>query len=187
MSEAQPSLYLAVCAGDLIHVDTVVCLVNLFRTTPLHAMFHRGSMVPKQRQKAAEHFLAGTWSHLLFIDSDMTFPPDVASRLLSHDMPVVACNYRKRTPPHDYVTTFLEEPQPDDTFVEVMSLATGMMLIRRSVFSALHKPYFQYPWDGESHNTEDTYFSSLCYAAHIPLYCDMQLSKEIKHLATIPI
>lgn len=182
-----PSIYLAVCVSDFIHVDTTICLTNLFRYAPCRMIFHRGSMVPRQRQKAAEDFLSTQDTHLLFIDSDMTFPADVIPRLLAHDKPVVACDYRRRVPPHDCVTTWGEGPVPTSGLVPAVSLATGVMLIECSVFSKLSLPYFNYFWNGKELVTEDTYFSYWCAQAGIPLFVDLDLSREVGHLASIPV
>jgi hypothetical protein len=145
-------------------------------------------MVPSQRQHAAREFLQTNGTHLLFIDSDMRFPKDTAARLLAHNVPVVACDYRKRIAPHDPVTTYL----PDSTFaglLRVMSVATGVMLIKREVFTLLPQPWFTYPYDSTTGNTitEDTHFCSLCFGAKIPVYIDCELSREIGHLATIQL
>jgi hypothetical protein len=35
-------------------------------------------------------------SHILFLDSDMTFPPDTLQRLLDHKVPIVGADYVKR-------------------------------------------------------------------------------------------
>ena len=51
-----------------------------------------------QRDMLADAFLASDATHLLFIDSDMAFAPDLAERLLSFAKPVIGTIYPRREP-----------------------------------------------------------------------------------------
>ncbi len=181
-----PSTYLAVCVSDFIHADTVTDMVTMFTVSPCTAFFFRGSQVPEQRNQAVMAFLETTHTHLLFIDSDMRFPATTLQRLLSHNVGVVACDYRKRITPHDPVTTY----KPNSKFaglLQVESVATGCMLIRRDIIDQMSQPYFTYPFDisTNKHVTEDTYFCSKCHEKQIPVYIDCELSREIGHISSI--
>jgi hypothetical protein len=53
--------------------------------------------LPQQRDSIAHIFMQNKhFSHLLFIDSDMWFPADLAFRLLSFDKPIVGTVYARR-------------------------------------------------------------------------------------------
>jgi hypothetical protein len=49
-----------------------------------------------QRNLLAERFLASDCTHLLFVDSDMLFPPDLAEKLLACGRPLVGTVYPRR-------------------------------------------------------------------------------------------
>src|ERR1041384_5818212 len=47
-------------------------------------------------------------THIFFIDSDMSFPPDTLERLLAHDKEIVTVEYNRRKLPPESVTTPLD-------------------------------------------------------------------------------
>ena len=47
-------------------------------------------------------FLESGATHLLWLDADVSFEADVARRLLSLEVPIATCTYRKRRPPHTF-------------------------------------------------------------------------------------
>lgn len=53
----------------------------------------------KGREKVTDQFLETDGTHLLFIDSDETFAPETAMRLLQDDLPVVSGVVYQRNPP----------------------------------------------------------------------------------------
>lgn len=55
-----------------------------------------GSDLVAQRNRLTQAFLASDATHLLFIDSDMSFPPELAERLLAADKALIGTVYPKR-------------------------------------------------------------------------------------------
>ena len=49
-----------------------------------------------QRNLLVHEFLRSNATHLLFVDSDLTFPPDLCERLLATGKPLVGTAYPKR-------------------------------------------------------------------------------------------
>jgi hypothetical protein len=55
-----------------------------------------GIGIAEQRDVLAASALTTDCTHVLFIDSDMAFPPDLAARFLSHKKPLVGAIYTRR-------------------------------------------------------------------------------------------
>lgn len=50
-------------------------------------------VLAQNRNRVREYFLKGTWTHMLFLDSDMLFPPNIAEALLANNAPFVSGVY----------------------------------------------------------------------------------------------
>jgi len=116
-----------------------------------------GSMITKQRCDVVEMALQQKPDYLMFIDSDMRFPPDSLLRLLAHKKDVVGATYNKRVPPYETLGR-LKPPRPSDEelakggLYPAEQLPGGMVLIHASVFERLKWPWFfeTYQWPGEN-------------------------------------
>jgi hypothetical protein len=121
-------------------------------------------------------------THVLWLDTDMTFPPDTAARLLQHDVDVVAANYETRRPP---VRPTARRAGQCVSSVESSGLEAvdhvgmGVFLMRASVVVGLPRPRFWYSTPTE---TEDVYFCRLLRAAGRTIYVDHDLSKSVGHI-----
>jgi len=128
-------------------------------------------------------------THILFVDSDQTFPADVVQRLAAHDKLVVGANIVTKQFPATFCATGLDGHRVKTTpssegLEEVKVCGTGVMLISTKVFAELEPPYFLMPYE-ESTRTfmgEDVYFSKLLRDAGIPIYIDHDISKVIGHI-----
>ena len=108
-------------------------------------------------------------THLLFLDSDMIFPPDTLHRLLRHNLPIVGANYPRRIFPH-LPTAHYGGPDAqggvvwseNKTGVErVKHVGFGCVLMDMRLVDAIDPPYFVFAPDGEHGLTtrgEDVYF-----------------------------
>jgi len=133
---------------------TMTTLGNLFNIAPSPDIIGRVSVdhteVVTARNLAVELVekeFGESWSHILFIDSDMTFAPDHLEKLLSTRLPIVSGLAVKRFPP-PYPPAFLPLSGNPTDFRELFESlsnpnpypfpvrATGMAftLIERSVF-----------------------------------------------------
>lgn len=156
----------------------------------------RGSILPQLRQKMVEDALAQTPkpTHLLFVDSDQTFPPDTLHRLLVHDVPVVACNIATKSPKSiptarlrgkkggDPIPVFSRPTSP--ALGEVWRIGAGIMLVKAEVFAELPKPWFNLLWvDGiQDFTGEDWWFCDRLEAAGIPIMIDHRVSRNVGHV-----
>lgn len=154
MSETGNSLRVAVCvpSGDMVHMDFAVSLARMLadmthRRIPSILVNEKAAILPQGRQKLVNRALANGATHLLFLDSDMTFPPETGARLLSHDRDIVGVAASTRLEGRQRVTAMKRwgEPLklgPDDGLVAADYLGCGGLLVKAAVFRRMEKPYF---------------------------------------------
>lgn len=78
-------------------------------------------------------FMDGTdASHLLFVDADMSFQPELVLDMLEADKPLIGALYPKKRLPISWVGSSLVPPaMPENGLIELEGLGCGVMLIRR--------------------------------------------------------
>jgi glycosyltransferase involved in cell wall biosynthesis len=178
---------LAVCipiSWDYVPTPFVISLSQLFRPQQLRAirelgierffyLFNRAFPLDLNRNTLVKKALEFDADWLLFLDADMTFPPDLVSGLLSaaaaSGSAIVSGTYFKKLPPHPCVSALRlhpEDPQlltPIDInghglqtrtttrapahatdLVECDVIGLGAALIHREVFDATEAPWFEY-------------------------------------------
>lgn len=132
-----------------------------------------GALVSTQRNVAATRMLVDEqFTHLLFVDSDMGFRPDLVAKMLAFDRPVVGCMYPLRRQDSNstaaslrYVLESAPISETSDSkpryrvhngFVRTSALGTGIMMIKRS---ALQEMSAKFPalWTKENRLGDETY------------------------------
>ena len=160
--------------------------------------FNAGTLIADQRQKLAANAVQAGAEYVLFLDSDMRFPPYLLEQLIDRtaqnpDVGIVACNYPTRRPPVKTVAfsdfTKMECIYSADRvgLEEVDAVGMGAMLIKASVFERLPKPWFQvcYLPTAGVYLGEDIYFCKLAQAHQIKVWVDHDLSKEVRHIGVV--
>ena len=195
--------YVAVCtpARDMVHTNFTYCLVNMVAyhtintTDAVSLKIMQGTSIQNQRADLALDAMAEGCTHILFIDSDMTFPDNMVGRLLKHDLDIVATNCARRRMPtgptaQNYKpdgTRELVYTMPESTGIEeVGSIGMGVMLIKRNVFEKLSEPWFETPWRPKERGYigEDIFFCRKAQEAGFKIHIDHDVSKEIGHIGT---
>jgi hypothetical protein len=146
-----------------------------------------GTIIFEQRNSLAEMAVKDDATHVLWIDGDMTFPADALERLLAHDKDIVGANYSRRRRP--CVPTARKDgawvyPDEHSGLIEVEALGMGFMLVKADVFKNIDAPWHNFainPHTGKGIG-EDFYFCYNATAAGYKVFCDMDLSKEVRHL-----
>lgn len=178
----------AIFANDLAKMYAVTCAALPVVTLAMMV----GTFVHQAREKLL-HDVTELWgaTHILWLDADMTFPPDTALRLLTridlHDRDVlerevVAANYMTRVAPSR--PTARRDGQfiysQDATGLEsVDHVGMGVFLMKTLFVRKLPHPRFWYSTPTE---TEDVYFCRLLKAAGHDIWIDHDLSKEVGHV-----
>jgi len=136
------------------------------------------------REEIVEKALSRDYSHLWFVDTDVTFPPDTLDRLLAHNVDIVGGYYPGRVqqeasstlkliPKNGGEIKPLVPPLPDKLFhsvngEELITIPTGCMLIRLSVLEKMKPPYFRC----ERPVGEDVFFCAWLWQAGVKIFCD---------------
>ncbi len=80
-------------------------------------------------------------THMLFIDADMGFSPQMVLDMLAFGEPMVGAIYPKRTLPIEWAGSGLESAEVRGGFMEVEGLGMGCFLIRRDAIDKMVETY----------------------------------------------
>lgn len=158
---------------------------------PIEIMNVGGTPHCPARSSLVDGALNAGASHMLWLDSDMRFPPDTLTRLLSHKKPIVGANAVARQDPHSFVATrngeIVKTTNASRGIEEVDKVGLAVMLISTAVFKQIPKPWFLFEYDGENYMSEDVYFCRKAREAGFKIYIDHDLSKKVSHTATLDL
>lgn len=139
------------------------------------------------REAILEQVVAAGFSHVLWIDTDMSVPPDAAIRLAHHNRPIVAINYRRREDP--YTCTAHRDGQPVTTgpastgLEAVDGVGFGLVLLETAITAGLPRPWFRHGLSEAGRDIgEDFMFCRALRAAGQTVYIDHELSKACGHI-----
>jgi hypothetical protein len=152
-------------SANYMYMISLINLLTKLGQNGIHSMFEiaaNESLITKARNILVEGFLKSDATHMLFLDADLGFDPDDVLKMIQSNKDLIGGQYAKKKinwdvvkrvvagvpdiPPHainaviaestfrpigDQISFRLDEP------VEVESIATGMMLIRREVFTKM--------------------------------------------------
>jgi hypothetical protein len=176
-------------SGDLVNVRFLKSLLDLFTysTQSLDIFWANfvSSRITDNRNNLVKLAQNGNAEYILFIDSDMTFPPDALKRLLRYDADIVCATASKRNEEcRDMIGIPANQSDTitSKTLIEMESIGLPFMLIKMSVFDKIKKPYFAEPENGEDLIPEDAYFCAKVRDAGVKLFCDLPLSMSVGHL-----
>lgn len=147
------------------------------------------SVIHSNREKLIEQALAWGATHIMFLDDDMVFGPEVLSIMLGRRHPMVACNYPKRGWPISFTAI---KPEGNGCIVtdkestgleEAAYTGFGVSLIAREVFEKTPKPWFLplYLPESNTYTTEDNPFCIRVREQGFKVYVDHDASKLIGH------
>lgn len=186
-----------------------MCMVNLgmyfsrkvpgFEQQQMRILNRQGSLLANMRQDMIEIAFKGGATHLLFIDSDQTFPHDIIHRFLAHRKQVVAANVATKKFPPDptarlndgtYAGRLCYTTPESKGLEEVWRIGTGVMLLDLNLFKREEMKkvphWFDQRWDDRigSYVGEDWGFCERLQAAGVKLYIDHDVSKEVGHIGS---
>jgi hypothetical protein len=169
-------------------------IARLHRDIELKVLMNTSSSLPRVRTDLAQSALAWGAEWMLWLDSDMLFPPDTLERLLAFGLDVVGANYPRRMPPHVGTATVQSgtDLAPCETTLakaqagqpeQVLTLGFGALLMNARVFEGLDRPWFQIVDDGaDGFVGEDMHFlHKLSQHGFVP-HVDHALSWDIGHV-----
>lgn len=136
-------------------------------------------------------------THLLFMDTDQTYPSDTISKLLSHDVDVCGCLISRRYPPFDPIVMRMDKEvnklyRIDDEEIEreeltqVDATGTGCVLFKAEVFKKIPKPWFEFKVNDAGEPVgEDINFCYKLGDAGYKIYVDTSI--KVGHLSTLEV
>lgn len=183
---------------------SLISLVAKFAVTPvpgyssheLRVANIKGSILPRSRLRGLKAAKSGDATHLLFIDSDHTFPPDLLHMLLRHQKDVVAANCTTKTIPACPTARKksvdpkgeLVYSDPDSIGLErVWRVGTGVMLLTRKAFMQIPHDAFEMPFlsDIDDYQGEDWTMCAALEKAGVPIYVDHGVSRLVGHMGML--
>lgn len=192
------SVSILVPTKDMVYSHFSYSLSNMIKLTTqmeieTHLFFDSSTILINQRESLITQAIEVCSEWVLWLDSDMMFPPTVLMRLLAHNEDIVGCNYMKRSPPFKTVaftnTSDWENWIPiqySNELVDAEASGMGCVLMKTELFKELEKPYFEYTYDSTTKNWDGedfTLFKKFNKLGHT-LKIDMNLSNEIYHIGT---
>ena len=157
------------------------------------------SLLTESRNRLVAEAINWEADYMLWMDADHVFPRDALVRLLSHNLPVVGCNYARRFSPTSPTASKINEDgktelvwSPKEGVEEVAHMGLGLCLMDMRVFGKMDEHYGGNFWplfridpteDGIRFVGEDVYFFKKIRDAEIPVYCDHELSWGVGHIS----
>jgi len=200
---AARDIHVAVCipSGDTWKAQTAKCVALMFsyfglhrvkgaRTQKMSLISMQSSMLSFSRELSVKKALQSGATHVLFIDSDMTFPMNVANRLLEHKKSFVGANCTTRKFPVETVAHTLGGERLISTgkhgLEEVQHVGLAVVLIDLEPVKKLSQPLFLMDWIPElkAYCGEDVYFCQKLVAEGEKLYIDHDLSVKVCHVGS---
>ena len=157
-----PPGLIAMCSPGSIRVETALCLTEAGKVLQQRGMPHQfahfgGALADKARNDACRMMLANNFGYLIFIDGDMTFPPNLVSLLIETAFGPKAsgadviggyCVLRGgAVPTIDTGTGTWESHFPGGGVKEVIRTGGAFLLVKRHVCERIPEPWFacRYP------------------------------------------
>jgi hypothetical protein len=139
------------------------------------------------REAFLEQAIRSHATHVLWLDTDMTVPPDTALRLCAHQRAIVAANCVMRDP--RLLCTAQRGGQriqttPASTGLDIVdSVGLAVCLMRTDVVADLPRPWFRHGLTatGGDLGEDITFCRALTQAGHA-IWIDHDLSQEIGHI-----
>lgn len=164
-----------------IKTQTAFCLCRVLKDFPYEytVLFKEGSILHANREALVQKSLDMGYTHLLFLDTDMSFDKDAVVRFLKRNKDIVGVDYKMRKLPLVSTATNLKGTKG---LIQCDSVATGFMLINIKVFKTLPHPWFFWETDTEGQvvTGEDYWFCRLARSKGYKVWCD--LTVPVKHI-----
>lgn len=145
-------ILIAVCCKDKAPIELTQCLTNINRRLDIEYSFTyiKGALVNDSRNAAVKQMLEGSYTHLMFIDDDIQFPPDAINRLVDMKTDIASGIYvSKEAHPRlmawdnlRIIEGHMIADQITDPKAEgAEAVGMGFCLIRRKVFEDVIKEF----------------------------------------------
>lgn len=158
----------------------------------------KGSILPTLRLNGLKAAKAIGASHLLYVDSDHTFPPDMLNRLLKWKKDCVAVNcVTKSIPSTTTARSHVEgdshgaivysDPGNVGQLARVWRVGTGVMLLSKRAYNQIPHEAFAmtYKPEADTYQGEDWTLCEALENAGVPIYIDHAVSRQVGHVGIL--
>ena len=181
---------IAIPAMEQMYSWTAQCLANLRHVGECKTEYIIRMQVDMARNVLAKKAVEGGYDRVLWVDSDMTFEPDMMERLsadLDAGWDVVTGLYFKRTfPLEPVIYSHIEEAKadtfwdyPQDQLFPVEGCGFGGVMMRTDILRDIDEP----PFTPFLHLSEDLSFCVRALARGYKIGCDSRI--KLGHMGTI--
>jgi GT2 family glycosyltransferase len=161
--------------------DTIYALNNLTEPYAYRLNFHKGTYVQALRNDCVKEALEQEADYLMFIDTDMVFPPDGITRLLERKKDVIGGMYHMKGLPlvntikvlgKDGKQAKVKDVEVPNKLFKVFAVPTGFMLIKLSAIKDM-KNLFDFDRDENGDLIgEDINFCKRLIEKGVEIWCD---------------
>ena len=182
---------------DIVPASFAVDLAQLYAYTrergpwkTVTVGFKSATYIHMGREYFLEDSIRQGATHVLWLDTDMSFPRETALWLALHEQAMVGCNYLTRHGNNSWTAMQANGTRipttPASTGLEAVdAMGFGVVLMRTDLVVGMARPRFRHglnPQDGDV--GEDIMFCRAVRARGQPIYVDHDLSKQIGHIGT---
>lgn len=150
------------------------------------------SLLSVARQGMIDECMAEKHSHMLMLDDDMVFPPDLAHRLAAHKKRCIGVNSLRKNPDAlHYTARGLDgkwvESKGKTGICEVAAVGLALFMLDLDVMRKIPKPHFEVRWNDEKqiYSGEDMYFCRKIVGASEKIFIDHDLSNQCGHVGSL--
>ena len=143
----KPSILICIPShSGFVHVNFMLSLMHsiqhiLQKGMEFSLFFDVGkSGIDLPRSQAATYLLKSNHTHLMFLDDDMAWQPELIARMVELDCDIVGAPYRQKNAEVIYnmrTSDGFDQSTENPALCSVHDIATGLLLIKRRVFEAL--------------------------------------------------
>jgi len=154
-----------------------------------------GQSPARSRNMIIEQALLNDCSHVLFIDDDTAFEPNLLTKLLAHDKDIVTGFMQMRNYPHrplifgdrkDDGSCFQYFPKDGEKgLIEIVNCGLGCVLIKTDVFRKMERPWVTLGELTKDDWCDDISFFNRAQKAGFKMYCDLDCL--VGHMASLTV
>lgn len=198
------ALHIAICipaeSMPIESVSSLTAMLSTILTVPpsrelaVSQHYFASSMLPYSRAKVCEMALKAGATHLLLLDSDMTYPRDIVHRFLEglerpESTGMVAANATTRRPPIRWVArgddgNLIDSSSRAERWTRAASCGLAVAMLEADLYRKLPSPRFAFAYTERGWIGEDIWFCRLLAGAGCYPLLDHAISREVGHVGT---
>lgn len=174
-------------------IETMMCLIYALQEAKCDVQlnFHKGTYIQDLRNNIVKDAIKNKADYLMFVDSDLTFPPDGIKKLLDHKKDIVGGMYNMKSLPLTNTIKIADKDGkrldvdgamvPEELF-KCYAIPTGFMLIKLDAIKDMEFPFdFGREEDGQLIG-EDVNFCIKAQQKGLEIWCDPTI--KIGHIGS---